>query len=375
MSVQWLCSQMAAAGRASSAALKTLLGSRLDSCRFTCLAGESLDESCPQSEDRFLCVRMVGRIPTVRENTDTEVSVELLDITDGPGRAEQVLSADPQWRRDDSPVFYNQTHNGVIPFKDAVLAKEVEVVRIPFHQLRFARRGRRKIQVSVAVLSRPEGEVIVRADDCVEYVSCREGFIEVQEQREAVLLACVELACAAVAGAVPPSAAEVVGRWIDEKTRRFTPRSNLAEPLGRLHAGSKPIDCEAACERLLAWGHRADRVAAIDLILQTVACCPALSCRQEEQLWSLAGRFEMPAERFLALCQKRLLTENCTFERWRLLLGISGELSPEALRLRLNDEYRKWNARVTNPDAAIRRQADIILTLIADVRSRQLCSV
>ena len=147
MTVQWLGRQMAAVGRVGSAALGALLGGRPDAGRFICRVEEILDETCPQFEDRFLCVRMLGRIPTARENTDTDVCVELLDITDGPARAEQVLSVDPQWRRDESPVFHNQTHNGVIPFKDAVLANEVEIVRIPFHLLRFARRGRRKIQV------------------------------------------------------------------------------------------------------------------------------------------------------------------------------------------------------------------------------------
>ena len=39
----------------------------------------------------------------------------------------------------------------------------------------------------------------------------------------------------------------------------------------------------------------------------------------------------------------------------------------------LNEEYRKWNARVTHPDADIRQQADQILSLIADLRSRRTC--
>jgi hypothetical protein len=366
---------MAAVGRVGSAALGALLVGRPDAGRFICRVEEIIDETCPQFEDRFLCVRMLGRIPTAQENTDTDVCVELLDITDGPARAEQVLSVDPQWRRDESPVFHNQTHNGVIPFKDAVLANEVEIARIPFHLLRFARRGRRKIQVSVGVLARPDGACIVCADACIEYVARCEGFIEIQERREAVLRACVELACAVVDKPAPSSVAEIISAWIGDKTRRFTPRSDLAEPLNRLVAAHNPPDADAACECLLASGQKADRVAAIDLALQAAACSPALSYRQEELLWTLARRFEIPPDRFLTLCQKRLLTETCSFERWRLLLGICEDLSSEALRLRLNEEYRKWNARVTNPDAIIRRQADIILTLIADVRSRQLCTV
>jgi hypothetical protein len=47
-------------------------------------------------------------------------------------------------------------------------------------------------------------------------------------------------------------------------------------------------------------------------------------------------------------------------------------MDEQSFRKRLNEEYRKWNARVTHPDPQIRRHADEILTLIATIRSEQL---
>lgn len=349
----------------------------LDPWRFTCHVEERIDETCPQGEDRFLCVYMTGRIPTAKAAVDTEVRVELLDITDGASHTEPVLSASPQWRREHSPAFYYQAYNGLIPHKNAILAKEVVIAKIPFHLLRFARRGRRTIRVSAAVLARHDGQVIVGAADRIDYVTCCEGFCELQERREGVLGACVEMACAVAFGEpAMPSVGEVIDLWIKEKTRHFTPRSNVAEPLDRLEASSpKGIDAETACERLLTLGQKADHLAAIDLSLQVAALYPALSGRQEELLWSLAERFSIAQEPFLALCQKRLLTPNGSLERWRLLLGVRHDLSPEILRKRLNEEYRKWNARVTHPDVQIRRQADALLSLIAEVRSRTLFAI
>ena len=76
------------------------------------------------------------------------------------------------------------------------------------------------------------------------------------------------------------------------------------------------------------------------------------------------------------MAQKILLACECRIEEPSRLLGIAPEMDEETFRKRLNEEYRKWNARVTHPDAQIRGQADQILTLIAEIRTQrfQSCS-
>ncbi len=375
MTVEWVGRQMTLAGRLGSAALRRLIRCRwpsLPGTRFHCRAEQIIDESCPPYEDRFLCVQVFGRFVVPRERSETDVCVELLDITDGAGQAEQVLSAAPQWQRPDSPVFYYRAHYGAVAGKRFVLSKPITIAKIPLHLLRFARRGRRKIQVLAGMIDREKGQILARADTCMEYVACGEGYAEIQERREAVLRACVELACA-VATDEPfiPSVAEVIGDWIADKTRRFTPRSDLLEPLSRLEASKGTFDTAGACEGILAWGQKADTIEAMDLALQVAALYASPSARQEQLLWELSDGLELSQERFIALCQKQLLTDNCSIERWRLLLGVRRELAPEQLRRLINEEYRKWNARITHADPRIRHQADIILSIIADVRSRQ----
>lgn len=352
-------------------AAKRLGPSRLDRRRFACSAESVFDESCPPYEDQFLCIQMSGRICAPQDQIDTDVAVDLLDITDGAGHAEKVLSVSPDWRRSDTADFFYQAHNGIIPYKNAELVNPVTVVRIPLHLLRFARRGRRKIQVSVGILSRPDGGLISRASAVTEYVCCNEGFLEIQQRREAILRACVELACAVAAGGVETAAAaDVIRRSIGELTQRFTPRSDIAEPLNRMSGPHSETEIDSACDCLLAMGQKADRFAAVDLSLQAIAVQSTLTDAQEQLLWKMADAFGLSQHQWLEMCQRRLLTPGCPIERWRLLLGIRQALSEEDLRRRLTEEYRKWNARVTHPEEKVRSQADIILSLIAEVRSR-----
>jgi len=89
-----------------------------------------------------------------------------------------------------------------------------------------------------------------------------------------------------------------------------------------------------------------------------------------------AELLEIPQNRFYAMAQKILLSSGCIVEDPAQLLGLSEEMEERAFLKRINEEYRKWNARVTHSDSRIRHQADQMLTLIARLRSQhfQHCS-
>jgi hypothetical protein len=55
-----------------------------------------------------------------------------------------------------------------------------------------------------------------------------------------------------------------------------------------------------------------------------------------------------------------------------VILGVTTDMSKDETRQHLNQEYRKWNARVTNFDPEIQTQADHMLNLITKVRSEYI---
>jgi hypothetical protein len=63
-----------------------------DRYRFSCHVEQFSDESQPVRQDQFFRVQVSGRIPTQQENVDTNVQIEVLDVTDGQSHAHQVLS-------------------------------------------------------------------------------------------------------------------------------------------------------------------------------------------------------------------------------------------------------------------------------------------
>lgn len=127
-------------------------------------------------------------------------------------------------------------------------------------------------------------------------------------------------------------------------------------------------------DTLLAYGKNTDRFFAIELALQTAAFDGVVSKDCLEKLFQVGHMLEIQQDRFLSIAQKILLSSHCQIEDPSQLLGITSEMDSDSFRKRLNEEYRKWNARVTHPDAQIRTQADRILTLIAEIRSQWLQS-
>lgn len=348
------------------------LNSRGFFCRIEQFTGDG-----PAGRDQFFRVQMTGRIPTPEDDYPTNVAVEISDITDGSKSPEPVLSADPQFQSGKGAIFYLQTCNGSVPKRNAILARWVTVAQIPCHDLRFACRGRRQLMFSVSVLSAATGQMLTKAHRKLDYVNCTDGFRERLERKMEVLQSTLRLAAltALEDGQVPAAAGERMNQWLESKANTFPAASRLKETLAVIEkevAEAQPVQ---AADRLLAWGEQTDKEAAIILSLETAACRSLISKQRFYGLIEIAKLLNIRKDFFFSQAQQIFLAADCAMEDPFALLGLDASMTSEQIIKGLTDEYRKWNARVTHPDAEIRQQTDRMLTLIADLRSRQFNSV
>ncbi len=323
------------------------------------------------ADDHVFGVQMIGRLGTPEDDWATDVRIEMTDITDGPANAEPVLCVEPAWQSDRGAVFTFQRANGRVPHKNAVLGRWVTAAEIPCDVLRFACRGRRKLLFNVSIVCSETGRILSSASRKVDYVSCRDGYREQQQRRVEVLQSTLAIAATACAeqGRIVPRAATILRRWLTDAVRLFPPADQLTQWLGNILQTPSACDIDRAADRLLAWGQEADKQAAIELALQSAACLPSVSESRMQQLIELAQGLGIAEGRFLETAQKAFLDSGCVLGNPSVLAGIDSSMCREQIIKRLNDEYRKWNARVTHPSADIRDLADKMLSLIADLRS------
>ena len=347
--------------------------SLFDRFRFSCYVEQFSDESQPVRQDQFFRVQITGRIPTERDNIDTDVQIEILDITEGQSHSHQILSSDEHYRDEESSEFHLIQHNGVVPDKNAVLAQRITVAQFPCHILRFAYRGRRKLLFRATIIETASGKKLVSAQRIAEYVYCSDGYREVHSRRLEVLQACVELS-ATVLGLAPYSdgVRSLWSEWIQQKADMFVSEDDAAKTVETVQNRFPGVTMQHSSDIILAYGKNTDRFFAIELALQTAGLDGVVSKENLKKLFQTSEMLEIQHDRFLGIAQKLLLSSGCQIEDPSQLLGLTSDMDNDSFRKQLNEEYRKWNARVTHPDAKIRCQADQILTLIAEIRSQRL---
>ena len=352
--------------------------SAFDRFRFICRVEQWTDESLPSGKDQVFRVKMIGRIPTDEDNVDTDMQLEIQDITEGRSHPQQVLSADEQYRGEENAGFRFIQHNGTVPEKNSVLARWVTVAQFPCHILRFSHRGRRKLMFCVSVLEAETGRKLTAAQKTIEYVYCSDGYREVHSRRCDILKSCLELAVFSC-GKTPPFSSDIQSRWaawLQEKSDIFMAAEEAMGMVEQIAENASALTIEASAETLLAYGQSTDAFLALELALQTAGFCGTVTLEMYQRITRIAKMLQIRQDRFMAMAQKILLSSGCHIEEPSYLLGISPDMDEASFRKRLNEEYRKWNARVTHPDPQIRDQADTILTLIANIRTQrfQTCS-
>jgi hypothetical protein len=105
----------------------------------------------------------------------------------------------------------------------------------------------------------------------------------------------------------------------------------------------------------------------------SVAAANGLATRKEVIiLKNLSKWLELDQQRFY-LSMERILPAQLYQEKDReIILGITSDMNKEQARNQLNNEYRKWHARITNSHTSVQVQANYMLNYIAQARNEYL---
>ena len=110
----------------------------------------------------------------------------------------------------------------------------------------------------------------------------------------------------------------------------------------------------------------------MDLCLCVVQANGVATLKELTLLNNLARWLEVDGTRFRSMVEKILPVCMHEVEDIEVILDISPDKSKNQTRRQLNEEFRKWNARVTNFDSKIQVQAGHMLKLITDARSKYI---
>lgn len=339
----------------------------LDPDHFACRILK-LEEETETGYTDLLKIQIQGRIRAPRNHCDTDLHVRLMDVTESGREPKPVLCKRAEWSADGRCASEYTLYNGTLPARISALADWVTVIELRSTDLIFPRRGPSELACILSILDKESGKPLASARGQTNLISESRGYEEIQQQRHTKQTATLQLAaCIWDRSGRSPEGKDILEQWVSQQI--FETEPSLEDLLASCRNSPEPW-MEQACDGLLGWADPADRYSAVELCLKIAAAGRSIHKDLLSYLHTIADKLEIPEDRFQTLSQKYLTGRVAHMEDPRVLLGLTEQMTEDQIRRQLTAEYRKWNARVTHPDPAVRQQADQMLNLIAQFRSQ-----
>lgn len=324
-------------------------------------------------------VKICGSIHAPCDAHHTSLKISIMDITDANSAAHPVHTHVKQWQLQDSPAFCYCADLGKLPCQDTVLSDWTAVANLHLDWLTFPRKGKRNLQFHTSVLSRESGKEIAYAECNFTYENTSPGYIDLQENISRTKALAVPLAFAVSAADRKMHRREIdlIKNWVkaninsseasDEVMREL--EGALDKTIVFFRDGNK-VNIHKICKELVKIAPLAQRYDILELCLYVAQADGVASAEELAILKNLASWLEVDTDRFRAMIEKILPANMHEVRDTEIILGVTSDMDKEKSRQQLNKEYIKWHSRVTNSDPQIRAQADQMLMMIADARSR-----
>ena len=182
-------------------------------------------------------------------------------------------------------------------------------------------------------------------------------------------------AVAAVNGKIRPRQIKFIKKWTRDSISKGKSSRQIDRALRyavKFWRKGYRMAVKDICEKLLRDCSLAHRHDVTELCLDVVRVKGCATAADIDILKKIAGCLNVDRARFRGMAERILPAYMHRAEDAELLVGITSDMTAEQKRLQLNQEYRKWNSRVTSSDPQIRRQADQILKFIAKTRQNSL---
>jgi len=351
---------------------------KLDSSALNCRARLTKQGTDDCTFDTIV-VEICGSIYTPGDGCYGVVGISLSDVTDPSGEAMPVHSSNKKWRGSNSEIFCYNGDIGRLPEGTAILTDWTDVAQLSVDWLVFPLKGKRRLRLSISILSRDVGKKLADAKSDFNYENPKFGYLDMQEniQQTKSLAVALAFVVGAADGKLLDCEIDLIKSWargniddsqISNRTRRKFEKA-LDKTVGFFRSGNQ-VDFNEICRTIAEIAPLAERYDILELCMHVAGAKGSIGAEEMEFLKKLTNQLEIDIDRFRDMMGRILPADMHTVEDAEVLIGITSDMDKEQARHHLNKEYRKWNARATNSDPQIQNQADYMLKFIAQARSQ-----
>lgn len=194
-------------------------------------------------------------------------------------------------------------------------------------------------------------------------------------QRARMTAVTLAFVCASLQKKLGKMQVRIISEWACEQLELCQANNSDAKQFrkairkaAKFFKGQCDVDICAMCSFIKQYMSASQRYSVLELCINVSLSDSVLSHEQAALLKAYSQLLKLDSERFRLMVEKYLPVDKSDDIDISLLLGIEQDMSEDQIRLVLNKEFRKWNARVTNQNPEVRKRADQMLKLITSHR-------
>lgn len=331
---------------------------------------------------KFFSIGVRGEIHAPFDRCDITMQVVIEDVTGG--RYEPVLCTLEQFQRPGTSFFLYDESKGKLPGQKTVLSDWLAVASIRCDTLRLPRKGLRKLQFITSVIASQTKKTLAESVTTCLYDNPEFGYVELlrNSTRTKELTIPLAISLASIDGRPKDEEIKVIKRWMlenfdlqdgrksDAQREKFQIKLEKAlEQAVKFFTSGGRLDARAACREVVKISPAGLRLDIMRLFLNVAKADGVVTQPEMIVINKFASWLQVERPKFRAMLEQVIPLSICQVKDADVLLGITADMDSESVCKFLNEEYRRWNARVTNADAKIREQAGKMLDLIAQARN------
>jgi len=343
-----------------------------------CRAQLTKEQNDTHDHDVFT-VDISGSINAPDPALDALLRIRIIDLTDGLLHAKPLHGSLGQYQAQDSPLFSYTAELGKLPERLTTITSWMPVARLYADWMVFPRRGKRKLLLNVSILARQTLQKLASANCRLFYRNTTSGYADFGHDSERTRNLAVSLAFAvsAVDDNVSDCEIKVIENWAKNNMNApDTPSAGSRKLAKALNQAAKyfrrgnSVDPHEICLKILEIAPVADRYEILDLCLQVASADGPPQRRVLDLLKKIANWLDLDPVKFRSMAEKILPLDIHRVADMEIVLGLTPDMTKDQTRRQLRDEYRKWNARVTNANPSVRQRAAHMLRYIAQARTQ-----
>lgn len=326
-----------------------------------------------------LIIEICGTIDAPEEDYEVSLQVSLGDVTDAAAPPVPILSRPKHGPLQASSLFVYQSAMGRLCHAKTVLEDWTVVAQLSPQWFVLPRRGSRRLQGSIAIISQQTGERLAHTNCTTIFENTEIGYLDIEDniQRAKTLAVGLAFCVAAADNELPDSEVIVIEGWVRTNfgagqastSARIELDRAMQKTVAFFRKGGR-LNIEEICREIVEIAPMVGRIEIMDLCLRVAGAKGQVTASEMLLLKQLAACLVIDRARLRTMVEKILPVHMHTSQDAEIVLGVTEEMSREDARHQLNREYAKWSSRVISSDPGIRKQADQMLNLIADARTQ-----